>query len=319
MILFVLAGFAEALLWAVGRTATDRLAVIQYLHWIPTIVALAMTVVCALALLASSWRRCRRVMWLIALAQASVFFAQDFGFAGMQPLARKEPMIRIAHINPNWPGAESPVIAQHIATALSEAFGASGPDVIFFSEVGTLLTPEVVRLYCPKDAVAYTVGRFGIVSRLPIVELTPLYDDSKSTAAIVRFGASQGDPSWTALVVDVPSNPQLPRFALWEELRARLDGLTDAPIDMVVGDFNTARGAASLHAFAPNMREAFAVAGVGYGASFPREFPLWHIDQMLINPRIEVVRYQVINTGYGKHCMQTAVIRIGQAGTAQLR
>lgn len=317
MILFVLAGFAASFLWAVGRIATDRLAAIQYLHWIPTIVVLAITIACASALLASNWRRCRRIMWLIAFAQAGVFFVQDFGFARTQSLAARESIVRIAHINPNWPGAQSPVIASHLATALTGAFGASGPDVIFLSEVGALLTSEVARLYCPKDAVAYTVGRFGILSRVPIVELTPLYDDSKSTAAVVRFGAWNGAPSWSALVVDVPSKPQLPRYALWAELRARIDGLAVAQTDMVIGDFNTARGGASLRAFAPQMREAFAVAGVGYGASFPRELPLWHIDQMLVGPRMEVVRYEVINTGYGKHCMQTAVIHIGQAVTAQ--
>jgi len=317
VILFVFVGFAASFLWAVGRIATDRLAPIQYLHWLPTIVALAITIACASALLASNWRRCRRVMWLIALVQAGVFFAQDFGFARTQTLAAGESTVRIAHINPNWPGAESSTVADSLAAGLTDAFGRPGPDVIFLSEVGALLNPDDARKYSPKDAVAYSVGRFGILSRVPVVELTPLFDDSKSTAVIVRFGAVNGMPSWSALLIDAPSAPQLPRYALWSELRTRIDGLGVAPPDVIIGDLNTARGAASLRKFAPEMRDAFAIAGIGYGASFPRRFPLWHIDQMLVGPRVEVIRYEVINTGFGKHCMQSAVIHIWQAGTAQ--
>lgn len=312
MIVWILVGFILSSLWAIGRVMTDRISSIQSLYWIPTIIALAVTLICATVLTRSDWRRCRRALWLIACVQAIVFFAQDYAIARATPMggAADDSMIRIAHINANWPGENSAAFARGLADAFRGIYGEKGPDVLFISEFGGMLGAQIADIYCASDTKGVSIGRFAVVSRLPIVEVIPLYDDAKSTAAFVRFAQWNGNPSWGALLVDVPSNPLIPRWKMLNELRLHLDALATPSPDIILGDFNTARGGASIQEFAPKMHDAFSQAGIGFGATYPRAAPLWHIDQMLLAPRVTAVRYEIIDTEIGKHRLQTATVRI---------
>ncbi len=297
--------------WAIGRVMTDRVAVIQSLHWIPTIIALAITVVCASILSGSSWRRCRRILWMIACLQGVIFLVQDYAIARTTPMtiADRDSAIRIAHINVNWPGERAKVSARKLSDSFRRLYGENGPDVFFVSEFGGLLGTEILEEYCPKNATAVSIGRFAVVSRVPITEVIPLYDDSKSTAAFVRFAPWKGNVSWSALLIDLPSNPAISRFKMLGDLRLRLDALATPAPDIILGDFNTVRGGAAIQKFAPKMQDAFAEAGIGYGATYPRIFPLLHIDQMLFGPCITVKEYKIIDTGSGAHRMQIATIQ----------
>ena len=175
-----------------------------------------------------------------------------------------------------------------------------------------MLGAEAIDLYCPNDANAVSIGRFAVVSRLPIVEVIPLYDDTKSTAAFVRFAPWKGSASWTALLIDLPSNPAISRFKMLGDLRLRLDALATPVPDIILGDFNTVRGGAAIQKFAPKMQDAFAEGGIGYGATYPRIFPLLHIDQLLLGPRVRVKHYEIIDTGSGEHRMQIASILVNE-------
>jgi hypothetical protein len=147
---------------------------------------------------------------------------------------------------------------------------------------------------------------------VPILEASPLYDDAKSTAAFVRFAPWKGNASWGALLVDLPSNPSISRFKMLADLRSRLDALETPAPDIILGDFNTARGGAAIATFAPKMRNAFDIAGVGFGATYPRIFPLLHIDQLLLGPHVTVLHYEIIDTGSGAHRMQIATILVNE-------
>ncbi len=308
----IVAVFTLSLAWGIGRAMTDRISSIQFLHWIPTIVVLVITVLGASALSCSKWRRCRRLLWMIACVQAVVFIAQDYGIARARSIIADDErsLIRIAHINVNWPGENAQEIARGLSNSFGDMYGEQGPDVLFISEYGGVLAASIAPMYCAPDTTAVSIGRFAVVGRVPIVEVFPLCDDRKSTAVFVRFAPWNGNPSWAAILVDVPSDPAISRVKVLGELRAHLDALSAPSPDLIVGDFNTARGGESIRAFAPKMHDAFSQAGVGFGATFPRAFPLWHIDQMLLATRVTVLRYEIVDTGIGKHRMQTAVIRI---------
>jgi hypothetical protein len=88
--------------------------------------------------------------------------------------------------------------------------------------------------------------------------------------------------------------------------------------DLVIGDFNTLRGSASLDLLAPNMSDAFSQAGVGRGRSWspkvsnkflrqPIKLADWHIDLSLVGPNWRVSRYELMNTrqwGWAEHRIQ---------------
>ena len=91
-------------------------------------------------------------------------------------------------------------------------------------------------------------------------------------------------------------------------VRAMLDETIVDPPDVIVGDFNIVRGSASLAHLFPGYRHAYDEAGRGYGASFLRSLPLYHIDNMLLGPNVRAQSYRLHYPGFGWHWVQVAEI-----------
>lgn len=78
--------------------------------------------------------------------------------------------------------------------------------------------------------------------------------------------------------------------------------------DLVLGDFNTPRGSRSLAQLSPSLRDACTEAGVGPLGTFPRKFPILHIDLALIGHRVQAVRYDTWDMGAAWHMAQVVEI-----------
>jgi hypothetical protein len=147
--------------------------------------------------------------------------------------------------------------------------------------------------------------------------------------------------------VDLPSDPSLWRqrvmanaasvVAAWEKPAQEVtesgwwrpvgDPVRVPTPDIVIGDFNTPRGSASLDALAPGMEDAFEQAGWGRAASWRQAraagpggplfgraaakmtrllMPLadWHIDLTLVGERLRATRYRLVDPGGGPHRVQ---------------
>ncbi len=102
---------------------------------------------------------------------------------------------------------------------------------------------------------------------------------------------------------------------IWETIETRN---TFPDPDLVIGDFNTLRGSASLDLLAPGMTDAFSAVGYGRGRSWmpltrnkylrqPFQLADWHIDLALVGDRWKPVGYQIRDTrqwGWTEHRMQ---------------
>lgn len=89
--------------------------------------------------------------------------------------------------------------------------------------------------------------------------------------------------------------------------------------DILVGDCNIPRGSYSLRVLSPGMTHAFSQAGEGtaYAATWPRHWPLWHIDQLFTAPSIRVGSYDIIDPGCGSHRAQVAKLEPVDAGVSK--
>ncbi len=76
------------------------------------------------------------------------------------------------------------------------------------------------------------------------------------------------------------------------------------PADLIVGDFNTPRGSASIRRLTGDLRHAYDIAGVGWATTWPRTFPLIAIDHAFVAPWLDVRRYATIDLGAGGHLAQ---------------
>lgn len=128
-------------------------------------------------------------------------------------------------------------------------------------------------------------------------------------------------------VVDLPSDLSLPRAMVteqaaraiaafrgptlvmdasgrWvEEERGSVAGFP--PPDLLVGDFNIPRGSWSIGTITgmhrPALQDAWSLAGRWYVATFPRKWPMWHIDQVFVGGAFRVDRCGAFSTGTGTH------------------
>lgn len=149
-------------------------------------------------------------------------------------------------------------------------------------------------------------------------------DPGRAMFLEVDTTASLGRPV-VVWVLDLPSDQRLARrdmmdsaaqaIAAWEgqAMKPLLGGkwaIIPEPVkgfpepDIVLGDFNTPRGSASLQRLAPGMSNAYDQGGAGYTASFPRGWPLLHLDQVLVAPWLRAQDYRVLDPGIARHKMQ---------------
>lgn len=143
-----------------------------------------------------------------------------------------------------------------------------------------------------------------------------------------------GKGTMVVWLVDLPSEPMLWRMESMREAVAAVnrwngvywtlqddqwravnsDGLFPAP-DLVIGDFNTLRGSASLDELAPSTRDAFEQAGFGRGASWeprignrllrqPMKLADWHIDLARTAPSWRAINYRLVDAPIGPHKIQ---------------
>ncbi|MHC4609561.1 MAG: endonuclease/exonuclease/phosphatase family protein, partial [Planctomycetota bacterium] len=150
-----------------------------------------------------------------------------------------------------------------------------------------------------------TVWPFTVITRLPVLEARPLVAGNGIYIAVFRLDATaELDRPITLLAVDLPSDPKRHRYDLALAARRMLEGAAAPAPDIVVGDFNMTRGSAALKALFPGLAHAYDQAGRGYGATFRRGFPLYHLDHALLADTLTATDYALVDLDYGRHLGQ---------------
>ncbi|MBC7835502.1 MAG: hypothetical protein H7Y88_10455 [Phycisphaerales bacterium] len=120
--------------------------------------------------------------------------------------------------------------------------------------------------------------------------------------------------------IDFPSNPMLHRRAVASIAARRLGLLREngwlpkspnpaipGP-DILLGDTNIPRGSGSLSLLAPGMTHAFNQAGMGAAATWPRAYPVFHVDHIFLAPPFRAASYRILDRGVSDHRLQLADI-----------
>jgi hypothetical protein len=340
--LAVAAGAAAMLVLLVGRLASDRWEWSQPLFWIPGIAPVMVGALLAASGLvlarAARWRRGRRVavvLFLAASAGGAWVAAVEWRVGNVLRRPAPADPLRLLAWNATDVGPEAFEAA--VAAEAPDIFIAINPPlpldwIGFTSRLWNLPREDAARRlrasgavviasrFTPVESGGASLGLHGVVA----LSDQQLIDTGRAAFATLQIDGSQ----LTIWAIDLPSDPSLGRAAAARQAREAVDSATlrtfrlsdrgdhfvpgesqgfPAP-DIIVGDFNTTRGAASLAPLVGGLRDAHAAAGLGPDATWPRHLPLLGLDQAFVGPGIPLRRYDVIDAGAGTHRMQRLVI-----------
>lgn len=294
--------------WLAGRILTDRYGWSQWLHWIPTVLVLPVVGMGVLLAWAPARKRFTRAHRLARWSAAAVLIGGYFFFIEHRFLhgdVEDASGVRIVHWTTDYPGRGSLNPFIDVLTGLDA-------DITFMSHAGRLTHNPALAEWVGNDYGGYKIPRapFAIFTRYPIIADRLLYRHEGIIAAVVVIDTRDllGRPL-VAYLIDLPSNPRQPKHQIASALRAALDELDVPAPDIIMGDFNMARGSASIDRTFPGMRNAFEDAGHGYAATFPRDWPLYHIDHILLNDDLIATDYDIIDPGFGRHRLHAATVQ----------
>jgi hypothetical protein len=299
-------------LWLTGRIASDRWYWSQWLLWIPTPAALCATLLglAAAARPAGKTRtkRSRALRWgaVAGLVLVYFLFIEHRFLRSAPPIPRAESSITLMHWNMAPPTNDDQAVGWDFIVQ-------TNPDIAVVTSPGAWRPQEPLDSWVGPNGNQVQAGQLLLLTRFPLIRHRLLVSNEGIQIVLAEIDV-RGD-RLTLYMVDLPSSPKRPRMQIARRARELLDqanqfgGGAPAQPDVVVGDFNLTRDSTSLATLFPGMPHAFNEAGHGYGASFHRSFPLYHIDQMLLGRDVECLRYDLLATPVGRHKAQVGWLR----------
>lgn len=289
------------LLWAAGVALHDTAAWTQWLSWIPApAVALGMGLVGAAQI---GLRKRRGGTAALALAGGMLVslawtFHASVGL-GVEPGGR-DRSVRILQWNTDWPSADDPRSAQALARQPA--------DIVLNSNHGQIMQAGQLARWAPEGARVHLAGPFALVTTWPVLEARQVAASGPFRQACCVASFVVMPPGWDGrplriAMVDLPSRPALARREVARVLQEGCERGGLGQVDIVAGDFNAIDGSVILEECFPGFRDALTEAGRGWLCTWPRAFPLWKIDHVMLGESLRAIDAHVRDPGSSHHRM----------------
>lgn len=218
--------------------------------------------------------------------------------------------------NPRWDKARGPLL--DAMRTLAPSPEASGP--VRSDSGGADVTPPDMHFLFSSEIVLATRGR---ITRWGSAAFSADGVDDYEHRGVVLFAVVEdlSPQPLTIWVVDLPSAPALWRMESMELARSAVaswQGPAFVPssegrwipqpesgvfpnADLIVGDFNTPRGSASIKVLVGDRISAVSAAGRGFGYTWPRRRSILAIDHCFVEGTLDVVSARTLDPGMGRH------------------
>ena len=303
--------FSLFLVWGIGRIIGDRNSLVQWISWIPTLGVVAFGLVW-LACRAGDRRRHRVRRWGgLACAALACGAAVRGEFRPWTDHVAPSPQdIRIVQWNTDHPSGNDPRSMTALATICAE----HDVDLFLISNRGSITMENCVRQWAGPQFFSAGAGPFACVTTFPIEEARVIAASGKGNDMVWVAKFVVRPPSWNGralriAMVDLPSKPTLSRMQVAQELLIDIRRGDLGEVDIVAGDFNALPGSLILSRVFPTFHDSWAQAGSGLRTSWPRLFPLWSIDHVLLTPDMRAISSVTANPGVSKHRMNIVSLR----------
>ncbi|GAB4385990.1 MAG: hypothetical protein Kow0022_13820 [Phycisphaerales bacterium] len=341
--LFVVVVFLLLAVWVMGQVLTDEYRFSQYAWWLPVPILLAVCwpmvaaswvlercsarlggyqlrpVLSAALLGITLWfvfgvGRFHRLVWprgsgSIRLVYWNLAVDGEANGAGEVVLGLDPDVAVVA--NPRWDQTRKRLFdaMRRLGSVSAVPEGEPEPNRFVFTDEIALATRGQIRRWGSV--------RFGVGGR----------DDFEHRGVIVFAQLADLAPEpITIWVVDLPSDPTLWRMDVMKEAQQAIGAWSGPDFvagegggwvrrvqaepfpkpDVVVGDFNTPRGSASLKILIGDRQNAWKAQGRGFGYTWPRERALLAIDQCFVGPALRVRGFRTLDPGMGRHRLLVA-------------
>jgi hypothetical protein len=282
----------------------------------------------------------RRTGWLLVVATLLVSTQFEWGGGTTPPVPPREQRLRVVFWNfseSGEPGWESPAIEQDPdlvvvrggeCTQPAGVRERMGEHAFFCWDEGFMVTSKVpIKAWGsgslnidqglgldPREADLIRKGRdpgramwllLGTRERLGMDVVVWLVD---LPSDLSLWRASMMEQAFVTMVQG-PAKRWVPKDAAdgkqdWREASdAEVPATAFQLPNLIVGDFNTPHRAHSLSILTQNFESAYDQAGLGYSATFPRDWPLWQLDQAFIAPPLRACTHEIVDTARGSHRM----------------
>lgn len=285
-----------------GWISGDTQSWSMWLSWVPAILLLPIAVIGLLTAAFVHGRVGRTLCFLqvvVLLFLGSWVMGSDWGM--FRSHTTSEDDLVIVHWNATWSGDQSELERAY------NAIRAADPDVVVITDPGKFGWGERGQKFLSEWPHQSRSAGVLLLSHEDVQEVRPIYRAGRVKLSYIQIKFDgQELPIW---VLDLPSDPNLYRWPILQKVMAAARSANLPEPALVLGDLNVPRHSRALSKAFPQMENAFDEAGVGWGCSWPREWPLWQLDQVLVGKSMSSRRYEIINPHVGSHRMQRIVLR----------
>jgi len=275
--------------WVFGQVVRDGTLAGQLAFYLPSAAVVAALAGLALLRIAYGHRREAAVLGLLALAPLAWVVAVENRWAPAVAAIPAPAGLRLVHWNVRhgWGWAR-----------LAPDAIAARADLYVFSEPPYSARERDVARARGFTGATMHLGEMALVARGTLGKPEWLSHDALQ-AVLVPWRVDGA--TWNLLLVDLLSDVRIRRDPLLHRLRLLAE---QGKADVILGDLNAPRRSRALTPPPPGFVHAYEAGGSGWSATWPVPLPLWAIDQCLVGPRLQVVRYRLGFRRGSDHRMQ---------------
>ena len=272
-----------AVFWGVAPVLASRSTSVQMVAWVPEW-SLVVTIAVLGAVAALCWDSRRGRLWGILLAGV-VLIGPVFGVSSREFRWWASPHpgeFRVVFLNAQDPSKAA-------ARTLWEVIEPLHADLLVCANPG-FIAPEWRSL--PGPTSTYGAGAikwlspFLVAARQGAISLRTMSRKNRVRAVAVSFeitcASSGGSRQHHLAAIDLPSDWELDRHVIMSQLVDAIADYTGGDrsneFELILGDFNSTPRAPSRARLEPHYQDAFERVGSGWGATWPRRYPMLRID-----------------------------------------
>ena len=286
-------------LWLLGNGLSDQTAATQWLEWIPTMSVVFILMISTVIMFLMS-QKSQSVVSGILLIAVSVWYltVENKVFNA----CNSQGQVRFV----GWTMSHS---KEDIAAESADLIIKLDADITLMTHGWYVRGEESIKKWLQPSGKRVVNGPFTLLTKLKPIEVTTLVASGGINISSFTLDASEllGRPI-VLWAVDLPSEFTRQRFETAMIAKRLLSEIDYQAPDFIAGDFNMTRDSASIKYLFPTMQDAANEGGCGILASYPRAFPLYHIDHVLINNSLRAQVYKLINPDVGRHRVQLCEI-----------